>query len=392
MSKTLDRPLAPIFSACREYYLTNRGGLKFGKSTIFRELKEALTATLQAMASLHAVTYRDYRADKEHAGYLIKFAPPMIFRVPYHVLPTFPTGRELDALWNLSRIVRSSSNSTISISGSNVLRKLFDVVGDVDFCEYLPARDIGDVSKLRSNMLGTQQIVCLTLTLGCERWRYPWDENSPTEEYFARTIDPRNKDRSFIKADYLGEIDEIGVSEISNLIIAIDENGNSASKSRTFAAQEAPLVPIDRLPNQMNDPAELGRYIDWLSSTIRSHAAEGDMRKCLKRCASLSRILFLPDVTDEISELASGNAILLSYKLRNLQHLYSELRSLSDERLQRLCNRISEQITTTQETIRIRGAPDEVSRKRFNDQARAMMVRLLSHLEPDLYPSSGRVA
>jgi hypothetical protein len=52
----------------------------------------------------------------------------------------------------------------------------------------------------------------------------------------------------------------LGVTEITNVIIAVDKNGDSASLRRTFAAQEAPLVPIDQLPNQMNHPIEMGLY------------------------------------------------------------------------------------------------------------------------------------
>jgi hypothetical protein len=87
----------------------------------------------------------------------------------------------------------------------------------------------------------------------------------------------------------------------------------STSLIKTFAAQEAPLGPIDQLPNQMNDPIEMGRYIDWLVTSIEDLRKQGDMRKCLKRCASLSRVLFVPDITNDIADLARKSPILLSH-------------------------------------------------------------------------------
>jgi hypothetical protein len=129
----LDPSLTDILVRCRDYYCTNVHGAKRRKrSELYKLVQEALTEFLQAMAALHAVKYAGYAADKDHPGFLIKRAPPW-FRVPYHVLPTFPTEDELEALWRLSYSIRSGSRSVISLSGSNVIRKIFDLVGDVDF-------------------------------------------------------------------------------------------------------------------------------------------------------------------------------------------------------------------------------------------------------------------
>jgi hypothetical protein len=344
------------------------------------------------MAAVHEVNYSDYGyiADTHHAGYLIK--KDALFRVPYHVLPTFPTGDEFEALWQLSRTIRSGDRTVISISGSNVLRRVFDIVGDVDFCEYFPVLHYVDgFDKLASNLDGTRRIACLRLAFADKKWAYP--EKRLSKQFFAKMINSSDEYRSSMKVDYVGDIDHLGVTEITNVIIAVDENWDSASLRKTFAAQEAPLVPIESLPNQMDDPIEMGRYIHWLAISIAELRKKGDMRKCLKRCASLSRVLFLPDITNDIADLASRSAIFLSHKLGELERLSTMLERLSDERSIRLRTLIRLRSKELEATLAKRGGvPDELAVKRFNDKARRIVNRLLSHVRPGGDPISRRAA
>jgi hypothetical protein len=181
MKHALDQPLAAIFTMCEDYYLANAAASPRPKrGAVYRYVKKALTETLQAMAQLHAQLYTGYSVDKEHAGYLFRREPPMLFRVPYHVLPAFPTGDELTALWQLSRLIRSGNNSIISLSGSNVTRKIFGVVGDVDFCEYFPVNGNMGFDRLVSNMDGYDNVACVKVALADKSWRYPWGEDKPT--------------------------------------------------------------------------------------------------------------------------------------------------------------------------------------------------------------------
>ena len=179
MKQTIDRRLATIFRGCEEYYLTNAGRARQKRSEAYKRMQKALTAVLQPMAAVHAALYPGYEADKDHAGYLIKFEPPMFFRVPYHVLPTFPTGDELDTLWQLSRAIRSGDRSVISLSGSNVMRRIFDIVGDIDFCEYFPVTHIDGFDKIASNINGNGKVACIRLAFAGRKWLYPWGDDRP---------------------------------------------------------------------------------------------------------------------------------------------------------------------------------------------------------------------
>ena len=393
MQQPIDRALATVFRGCEEYYLTNAARPRPVRGDAFKRMQKTLTAVLQPMAVLHAALYPGYEADQDHPGYLVRYEPPIFFRVPYHVLPTFPTGGELDALWQVSRIIRSGDRSVISLSGSNVMRKVFDIVGDVDFCEYFPVNDIDGFSKIASNMDGNDSVACLRLAFAGSKWRYPWGSDRPTKEHFKKTMDSSNVERSTMKAHYVGEVDHLGVAEITNLIIAIDENLNSASIAQTFAAQEVPLVAIDSLPNQMNDPFEMGRYVNWLTNSIEQLSSKGDMPKCLKRCASLSRILFVPQVTDSIANLARTSSVLLSDKIRKLATISATLKPLTDDRSRRLAGSIDRQLKELEATLTTQGGhPDVLARKRFGDEAGRIIQQLLGYVRPGGDPSSKRAA
>ena len=390
----LDSSLASIFITCLEYFRTNAADReRLRQSDVYRKVQIALTSTLSAMATLHAVNYPGWEIDKDHSGYLIKLDPPMLFRVPYHVLPTFPGRNELEALWLLSRAIRSGERSVIAISGSNVMRKIFEVVGDVDFCEYFPTDDAEGFEKIASNLDGTTHVACMKLAFSGKEWAFPWEDNKPNKDFFVNNIDSADKIRSTLKFDYIGNIDNLGVAEITNVVIAIDKKGQSAGLTNTFAAQEAPLVPIDWLPNQMNDPIEMGRYIDWLVLSIESLKNKGDMRKCLKRCASLSRVLFIASVTEEIVHLASTTPILLDHKINELEKLAAMLEVFSDPRSTRLKGQIKLQKDALLVALSARGGvPDEVTRRRFDSEANRIASQLISHVRPGDDPYSKKAA
>jgi hypothetical protein len=208
-------------------------------------------------------------------------------------------------------------------------------------------------------------------------------------EFFATTVDSSDQDKATMKVDYVGDVENLGVIEISNLIIMVDKHGRSAGFARTFAAQEAPLVPIDWLPNQMDDPMEMGRYINWLIDSIVALCRQGDMLKCLKRCAALSRVIFACDISNDISDLASGNIVLLSHKVTELVRLSSQLRSLSDVRSQRLLSVVEQQQNELVSKLAARGGPpNEIARRDFDAEAVRIVNRLLDKVRVEADPRS----
>ena len=88
--KSLDRQLATIFRGCEEYYLTNDSRTERKPGEAYNRMQKALVAVLKAMATIHAELYPGYEPDGDHPGYLIKFEPPIFFRVPITYYLRFP--------------------------------------------------------------------------------------------------------------------------------------------------------------------------------------------------------------------------------------------------------------------------------------------------------------
>jgi hypothetical protein len=383
MTLSLDKALNVLLVTCLDYFRSNRDQKKKGQ--FYKKLRPPLSEWLSGMAKTHAGMYPGWTADKAYAGYLIRFDAPMMLRVPYHVLPTFPSGSALMAAWTLSRAIRSSDDSTICLSGSNVLREVFDVVGDVDFFEYLKIPRDDSSSKLDANVQGTDELLCLRVALGSQKWEFPWKSGKPTGKVLLAMLNPKSEDYSTMKFYYAGVVPTIGVSEISNMIVVVDSFGNSAGLRKTFAPQEVPLVPIDYLPNQMADPWEMGRYIDWLLESIIAYRKVDDMCKCLKRSASLSRVLYLSDVTGAIAKLAQQARVLLDRRIGEMRELDTKLSKLTDDRSTKLVSALREQLVRLRKELKERGGPPGSAEKRtFRTEASRIAELLLSSVKPSL--------
>ncbi len=334
---------------CRDYYLASSAGFPTRSTAILDKLQKSLTGVLGAMSSLHQHLYPGWEADPEIPGYLVKVDPPMSMRVPYHILPVFPTGDALNELWLLSRALRSTSSSAICLSGSNAVRALFDIVNDVDFCEYVPISAPRVEHNFFRTVDGDDYFQCLRIASGVGRWDFPWGAKRPDPDVLFSSLDPQRENFATCKFDLVAQRSKEEIMEVSNLVIACDAEGRSAAIQRTFAAQEATLGSLDWVPNNFGNVIEMGRYIDWLLTQMRKYFAAGDHAKCLKRCGSISRVLFLPDVTKRIIGLAKRTSALQRNKVASLQALRVRLQDCKSPELDRFLEALATQITREQQ-------------------------------------------
>jgi hypothetical protein len=117
------------------------------------------------------------------------------------------------------------------------------------------------------------------------------------------------------------------------------------------------------------------------------------MRKCLKRCAALSRVLWVTGIADDIAKLVSTSTILLSQKESELAKLSAMLKPLKDARSLRLSALIELQLKGLADTLaKCGGNPDALARRRFDDKAGRIVKRLLNYVRPGDGPSSRRAA
>jgi hypothetical protein len=382
-NRPLDRSLVDVYRACLDYYRANEGDrLLRRRSQVHQAMQSALTKTLSAMAQLHEALYPGWTADKDHVGYLMKLEGAIFVRAPYHVLPTFPAIEDLEGVWRLSRLLRSSDRSVICVSGSNVLRRVFDVVSDVDFCEYVDTTQQDSFGRMVANLDMSDGLICLELTLGGSKWRFPWPDGRPDAAAFKDRVNTAHPTNSILKFDYLATSESVGSIGASNLVIAVDADGRSAGLARTFAAQEAPLTPVERLPNQMNDPFELGRYLDWLISAASQFRKKGEYTKAIKRAASLSRVISDANATDRILELAQSTTVFLDAKIEDLNMLQKTLaghQGVADVQM-----KVQEQLALLKrEKQGRRRRTSHLDKAQFNARAEEVLEQLLVRIAPD---------
>jgi hypothetical protein len=337
------------------------------------------------MSLLHQHLYSGWEADPDMPGYLIKVDPPMSLRVPFHILPVFPTGEALNDLWNLSRTLRSTSSSALCLSGSNAVRALFDIVNDVDFCEYVPITAPPLEHNFGRTIGGDSSYQCLRVASGGGNWRFPWGSTPPDPHSLFSSLDPSSEKFATCKFDLVAQRTNEVVMEVSNLVIACDAEGKSAAMQRTFAAQEAALGSLDWAPNNFGSVMEMGRYINWLLLQMKQYFAAGDHAKCLKRCGSISRVLFLPDVTKRIIGIAKKTSALQRNKVASLEALRTQLQECKSTELDRFIVALTKQI----------GAERKVANERSDDDSDEFIqavVSIVNHIQLLVAPLPGPIA
>ena len=262
------------------------------------------------------------------------------------------------------------------------MRRLFGVVGDIDFFEYRPSDVQAEECRFDDNLNLLNDLLCSEVRVGKHTWMRPWSNGAPSGMLLRQVIEA--DDDATIKMDYFGSIDGIGVSEISNIIGTYLYGIDSGPTERTFSFQEIPLTMQDVLPNRLDNPWEMGRYIDWLITQVHEYrdGPNKNIMKALKRSASLSRLLFLPQFTDEIYLLAMNNSVLTASRLQDLEALLPKLVSCGVASQDELYLSITHEIQDLQRSLTSLGGPPEaLEKQRFDEEGGGITGRLVRTVE-----------
>ena len=317
---TVDRDISHIYMPCLRYYQTNRNSRSPSNITaIFDHLEDAVRKYLLSIASLFQETYEGWKADEAYPGYLTKIASPTVCRVPYHLVPAFPTDDALDAIFQVSQSIQTLRDSTICLSGSGALIKSAVVIGDLDFCEYMLA-DCSAVSRsIISKLNGGGNYVLRRLKFNGISWDNEFSGTNIQEEFSL--IDPTDASRSHGKADFLVRSNSFRPIEASNVLIFCDSAWNSQAKTNTFAQQEAILSPVEIIPNTIANPFEIGRYLNWLMEQMAQYIDQENHIKALKRSLSISRFCHFPKISDKITEFSSRSQEIMQAEIKEIDKI-----------------------------------------------------------------------
>lgn len=322
----VDKNPSEVFRVCLDYYITNNRARVSG--SLYNNIRDYLGTFLTATAELHAKFY-GWIADPDHPGYLIRIDPPATIRAPYHLVPSFPSAQIFDSIWKVACRVRTMDNSIMCLSGSAAVIRSSLIVSDIDFCEYI----IGTPADIASSLVRHKDMDPSVVFLRLKFAEKSWDRANFILENLEmlRLINPSIDRFSHGMVEYIAHPDQIRPIEASNKLIFCDQNWMSSSIDRSFRAQEAILSPSAFVPFHLNDPFEMGRYMNWLIEKIEDEHNQRNYVKALKRSLSLARLCFLSSISERITTFIDKSVDFYQSELISVDHIFRIVEDLNSK-------------------------------------------------------------
>ncbi|MET0082672.1 MAG: hypothetical protein ABW079_06630 [Sedimenticola sp.] len=325
-----DKLFTSTVLACAMFYQQNndRNKDEITKGEMYSSLKDKLSRMYGAISELEGQALGAWDSDKNNPGWLIRIDSPMCIRVPAHLASLFPDSNELKRLATFGQEIKTTKNSLLYLSGSNATKKLFDIVDDVDFCEYVPNKGDNIELSILGKISTENKIVCVALNCPKSHGKYekPFTQLDKISECL-RKLDPNNEEHSTFMAHFLARQPNARVFEVSNAIIFCNEEYTSKGFKRTFAHQEVQITPSDIVPNPLDDVMELGRYVVWLIEQVKKYRDEGNISKMLKRTLALTRVSWMKDYTLDIGYFFENFSGLYENELKTIDRLKDKISS-----------------------------------------------------------------
>lgn len=347
----LDRQITNAISMCVRFYRSNKTAVQsdYADNTLFVQLRTILENAFLGLSLTQEAAFPGWVAERENPGYLIKIDPPNFLRAPFFLVPTFPSGKELNQVFDISTFVKTNESSRLCISGSSTTRKVIPTINDIDFCEYIQFEHPTTAQQIATKVDCTSDVVFQELKFNGKAWARSVDKEN-VQEHLAY-VDAEKENLSSAKIDYLIRSESFRPCAVSNVMIFCDSDWNSAGYTRTFSPQEAHLDISLNVPNQICDPFEVGRYVDWLFADATKQIESSNYLKAIKRLLSLSRIYFLPEVTELIRVFLQDSQEMVEQEIKEIDNVLQELRELNGSAY---ASWISDLVKEKQERIRER--------------------------------------
>src|SRR5688500_8137727 len=106
--------------------------------------------------------YSKWRADETNPGYLLTTWRSHELRAPWNVIADLPEDADLEEFLDFALRVKFRGDTVLCLSGSALTRSAVKVIGDIDLCEYVSARDTDFADVARQAMSTTEpDLICL---------------------------------------------------------------------------------------------------------------------------------------------------------------------------------------------------------------------------------------
>lgn len=298
------------------------------------------------MAQIQAFNRSGVRAEPDSPGWVSVIqsaypARPIYF--PFHLIPAAPDETVLDELMSLGERLAlnrvGDHETSICLSGSVVVLKDVTRVGDIDFCEYIPAvvppRSVAEA--FREQVEGDDSRYCTvairTRTAGQGSDELNYVKVRADQQFSEQQLDVLSKlihrARNF-KTTHLVALNFSGVMEATNWAIVFQTplEGDPIS-GLSFAHQEAALGTFVRRP--LHTAEALAAYLNFLRAEMQKHARSNPV-KALKRAIAWLRLFGHDDLRLELLQLADSFRALDYAALLSKIELLKQYRAMDDLR------------------------------------------------------------
>jgi hypothetical protein len=362
------------------------------ESLELEELRERLEAVFKSLAHLFAMSadLAGWQTDVSAPGFLVRDSEDVRVYAPWNLVADFPRGDALSEFLRIAAQVRSGAG-TICLSGSSAIYSTIEHVGDIDLCEYVSNEDgrkIMPEALLRAAALNREDLICFRLKISdgpslkaaSFTARRPWIALETLVSDVDRPV--------LAKCDFLANTFIEGAVEVTNVLILIESPSQNVP---SFVLQEAPVLRTGGwVPRRLTDPGEIGRYVVFLRDSIES-LAESNPCKAAKRALSLTRMLFLSDLSDSVIDLLRDHELARRGALSARLDLYQQLADMrNDESVARFESLVASAIETLSDSLRFQrdtSQPRALQHEQLHSQLRQAVAGdfdALSHITSKL--------
>ncbi len=248
-------------------------------------------------------------------GYIHLAVGETALQVPFHLVPGLPDSEVLGELAALSQDIRTGDpDGIICLSGSTLLMRDFARIGDIDFCEYVPAH------RHRNAMFEAFRRI-LAKSSGSRFAISVRSRNSPAdsfEDFDVVNRGGRLDDEQMLsiaatmeeacngKATFLANTRFAGMIEVSNWIVfhSRDPDDDPLAFQLSFAFQEAAIGLRSRRSLHLFD--SLVAYLVFLFGEIGKYR-DSDPVKAVKRAVPLLRLFGEGALADRLLRTARAH-------------------------------------------------------------------------------------
>ena len=265
---------------------------------------------LQALGKQGAV------GDTKCPGYItLPVGAGEVIFVPFHLFPATPDLPILEEVLKLAAHVRvgevGGRKAAVCLSGSTIMLRDVLSVGDIDFCEYVPATiPATELAETLRRQIVSQDARYCTVSIRLKAPNGKSDELRFVEVKHGSTFtqEQLNVLCQFIALAYNGKTAHVmhtsfaGVTEVTNWLIIFRDPLESDPASRlSFVHQEASLGIFGRRP--LHTLESLAAYLNFLRIEIAKYALSNPV-KALKRAIPWLRLFQADDLRVELLQMA----------------------------------------------------------------------------------------